>query len=226
MTDEWPAREPWRPGVPVWDSSWEKEHRRLSAQVYAGLRDGNLSREAAFDLACFLMDWALPDPVIGELAEESAEGSHPGRLAGLARQALTLAAFEPDFAVEPRLLTTLEQALAVVERDVRATGLNGRAGLVVKGDGEPTQAFVRYENSFGHTSGLAPGDGDGRNPLATLVLVADELQDAVMDSLFAVWPVCPIHQLGVHARVNDDEPVWWCTGGNGHVVSVIGSWGS
>ncbi len=162
--------------------------------------------------------------MIADLAEQSAEGTDEERLADLAHQALALAAFVPDFELEPRLLTTLKQYLAVVTADLRATGLDGPVRLVVEGGADPPHAYVQYKSSFGHTSGLAPSDGDGSDPLAALVLVADELQDAVMDSLMAAWPVCPRHNLGAHARAIDGEAVWWCKGGTGHDISVIGKW--
>ena len=213
---------PWREGDPSWSSDW----RELAGRVYVGIREGNLSREAAFDLASFLMDWAQPSPVIGELAEESAEGTDLAMLANLARQALALAEFEPDFELEPRLLTTLEQYLAAAAADLRAAGLDGLVELIVLESGEPSNAYVRYNNHFGSTSGIAPSEGDGSDPAAGLVLVADELQDAVMESLFAVWPVCPQHDWGLHPRVVDDRAVWRCEGGTGHVVADIGRWGS
>ncbi len=214
---------PWRQGDPTSVSGW----RELAGQVYAGIRDGNLGREAAFDLACFLMDWAQPDPLVSELAEESAEGSDQDRRADLARRVLELAEFVPDFELEPRLLTTLEQHLAVVTADLRNTGLHGLVQLVIQDQGEPPHAYVRYDGRFGHTSGLAPSDGDGSDPAAALVLVADELQDAVMDSLFAVWPVCPRHDRGAHPRVIGDRGVWRCEAGAGpgHVVADIGRLG-
>jgi len=213
---------PWRRADPSWRSDW----RELAGRVYVGIREGNLSREAAFDLASFLMDWAQPSPLIGELAEESGQGTDPARLADLANRALTLAEFEPDFQLEPRLLRTLEQYLAVAAADLRATGLDGRVELVVLEGGDPPNAYVRYNNNFGSTSGITPSEGDGSDPVAGLVLVADELQDAVMESLFAVWPVCPRHDRGVHPRVIDNRAVWRCEAGSGHVVADIGRWGS
>ncbi|MEV4550961.1 hypothetical protein [Nonomuraea wenchangensis] len=38
--------------------------------------------------------------------------------------------FEPTFALEPRLWATLEQALEVVERDVRARGITSTLRLI------------------------------------------------------------------------------------------------
>ncbi len=224
MTGECLPDVPWREGAPTWPgTAWDG----LAARVFIGARDGNLSPDAAFDLACFLMEWAAPNPVFAELAEASMEGSDPDRLADLARQALDAVDYVPDFAVEPQLLAALERTLAVVGRDLRATGLDGQARFVVLEGGEPPHAYVQYEGSYGHTSGLGPCDAAGRrSPADTLVLVADELQDAVMESLFAVWPVCPDHQLGAHPRVADDRAVWWCASGQGHVIAIIGEWAS
>ena len=134
MSGRWMSPGPWRQGDPSWRSDW----RELAGRVYVGIREGNLSQEAAFDLASFLMDWAQPSPLIGELAEESVEGTDSERLADLASRALAsraldLAEFEPDFEREPRLLMTLEQYLAVAAADLRATGLDGKVELVVVG---------------------------------------------------------------------------------------------
>jgi hypothetical protein len=214
------SNDPWRPAAPIWDGTWD----RLAGPVYAGARDGNLRPEAAFDMACFLMEWAQPDPAFGDLAEASVDGSDPDGMADLARRALAIVAFVPDFALEPRLLMTLEQALAFVAADLRATGLDGQARLVILEGGEPSHAYVQYDNSFGHTSGLAPRDGDESNRAETLALVADELQDAVMESLCGAWPVCPRHQLGAHPRTVDNQAVWWCKGGSGHDICFIGRW--
>jgi hypothetical protein len=216
--------DPWQAGAPIGPgSAWD----RLAAQAYAGARDGNLSPDAAFDFASFLMDWAAPNALFLELAEASVEGNHPGRLAGLARQALDAVDYVPDFTVEPELVVALERVLAVVVQDLRATGLHGQARFVVREDGAPGHAYFQYDGSYASTGGLASSDvAGGRNPADVLVLVADELQDAVMDSLCAAWPVCPTHKFGAHARVADNNAVWWCSGSQGHTVAPIGRWGS
>lgn len=219
------AQEPedrWRAGAPIWPGSrWDD----LAARAYAGARDENLSPDAAFDLATFLMEWAAPDPVFVELAEASMEGRNPDRVADLARRSLDAVGYAPDFAVEPQLLVALERVLAVVVHDLRATGLDGRVRLVILDGGEPRHAHIEYEGSYGSTSGLSPRGGEERSrPADTLALVADELQDAVMESVFAAWPVCPNHQFGAHARVVDDHAVWWCTASQGHVITSIGKW--
>jgi hypothetical protein len=60
--------------------------------------------------------------------------------------------------------------------------------------------------------------------VSALVAVADDAQDALMEELWAVWPVCPVHRLGVHARHHDKAAVWWCAGDDGHPVAAIGEW--
>lgn len=191
--------------------------------MYTGLRDGTLDPEATFDLACFLMECGRPDAVIRELAEQSADRAGPAVLADLARRTLEAVEFEPGFAIEPRLLAGLEQALQTVSADLRATGLTGAARLVVNDGSGPPRAFVEFGGTFGHGNGIAPGNGS--NPRHALLSVADDLQEAVMASLFAVWPVCPRHQRGGHARDNQGEPVWWCAGGaGGHIIAGIGRW--
>ena len=186
-----------------------------------------MSPDVAFDFASFLTDWAVPNPLFIELAEASVEGNAPDRLADLARRALDAVDYVPDFAVEPRLLVALQQVLEIVVRDLRATGLDGQARLVVPEGGQPDRAYLQYEGSFASTGGLGPSEATGRrNPADSLVLVADELQDAVMDSLVVAWPVCPSHHFGAHPRVADDHAVWWCTGARGHVIAAIGRWGA
>jgi hypothetical protein len=209
----------WRAGAPTWPgAAWE----RIASRAYAGIRDGNLGVDDAFDLACFLMEWAQPHRLFHDLAAASVEASDPDRMADLAGQVLAAVDYVPDFGVEPRLLAGLEQVLAKVVPDLRATGQDGRAEFVVLDGAEPPHAYVRYQDSFGHTSGLAPRHAAQLNPVAMLVLVADELQDAVIDSLHAVWPVCATHQLGAHPRAIGGQAVWWCAGDNGHVIAAIG----
>jgi hypothetical protein len=170
----------------------------------------------AFDLACFLMEWAKPQRLFDDLAAASVEAGDPDRIADLAGQALAAVGYVPDFGVEPRLLAGLDQLLAKVVLDLRATGLYGRAEFVALDGGEPPHAYVRYQDSFGHTSGLAPSDAAQLNPVAMLVLVADELQDAVIESLHAVWPVCPTHQL---ERIRARSAVRLC--GGAHATTVM-----
>src|SRR5580692_9368409 len=52
----------------------EEELERLAGQVYVGLRAGVVDCDAAFDLACSLLEWGQPDPAAEELALLAAEG--------------------------------------------------------------------------------------------------------------------------------------------------------
>jgi hypothetical protein len=76
-----------------------------------------------------------------------------------------------------------------------------------------------------HDAGQIRGwSRSGADPVSALVAVADDAQDALMEALCAVWPVCPVHRLGVHAREYEQAAVWWCAGDSGHAVAAIGEW--
>lgn len=200
-----------------------QEFERLARQVYVGLRAGAVDCEAAFDLACTLLEWSQPDPAAEELAVLAADGTDQERIAELARQVLAAAAFEPGFDVEPGLLAVLEEALEAVRSDMQATGLPGAVRLVVPSRSWPAHAHVEFRGGgYGSTTGIAPQIGS--NPVWALVAVADETQDSVMETLKGVWPVCPTHQLGPHSREHEGEAVWWCNGDGGHVIAAIGKW--
>ena len=213
--------EPWLPGAPIWDDdTWDE----LAAMAYVGMRDGTLSPDTAFDLAMFLKDWAQPQPVFEALAEATVKAVDQSRLADLAREALAAVKYVPDYRTEPQLLETINRALEVLAHDLQATGLTGQARPVLPDDTDVVTAWVQYQAHFGHTSGISPSDVLAGGP-GLLALVADELQDAVMEALFGVWPVCPRHQLGAHPQVFDGQAVWWCSDRSGHVISVVGQWG-
>lgn len=201
----------------------EEELERLAGQVYVGLRAGVVDCDAAFDLACSLLERGQPDPAAEELALLAAEGGDQERIAELARQVLAASAFEPGFDAEPSRLAVLEEALEAVRSDMQATGLPGPVRLVVPSRSRPSHAYVEFrDGGYGSTTGIAPQIGS--NPLWALVSVADETQDSVMETLKGVWPVCPVHQLGAHSREHEGKAVWWCNGDGGHVIAAIGTW--
>jgi hypothetical protein len=199
----------------------DAEFDGLARRAYVGVRDGVLDPEVAFDLACLLLKWGPPDPLAGEMAERSAEGTDRERIADLARQVLA-ARFEPGFDLEPVLLERLEQALKVVTADLRATGLEGPVRLVITDWNDPPHAYAEFRGVWGTAGGASPADGV--SPLSALVAVAGDLQEAVMEALCEVWPVCPTHNLGAHAREYRSAAVWWCNGDGGHVITAIGQW--
>jgi len=190
--------------------------------LYVGVRDGAVDRTVAFDLACAVLDYFPLNEAARELAQASvADGDEP-RLTEAARRFLADQGFEPDFELEPGLLTALERAMDVVNADMRATGLPGTGRLVVP-DWSQNAFVVTWSGNYGSTSGIFPSDGG--DPVTALAAVADHAQDALMETLWAPWPVCPAHQLGVHARVHAGDAVWWCNGAGGHVVTPVGQWG-
>jgi hypothetical protein len=139
----------------ITDPGWDGLFRRL----YLQLKDGTVDREAAFDLACHVLS-VLP------LAEDATElarlcledGGESGIVA--AARAFLSGRFDPGFAEEPGWLATLEEALEVVNRDMRASGLPGTGQLHVWEGGTAFEyAFVevwdRY-NSHGGGCRLAP----------------------------------------------------------------------
>lgn len=132
---------------------------------------------------------------------------------------------EPGFTEEPSRLEALERALRVVEADVRATGLDGPVDLTLNDGPNPVQhvyAVFRGGGS-GSTVGIHPSQAS--DPRTALVAAADDLQNSVMHILWGtVWPVCPAHKLGAHAREHQGTAVWWCNGAGGHVITAIGKW--
>ncbi len=196
----------------------DAEFSRLAGRVLAGLLAGALDPGEAFELAAFLEEEGELTPLGRELGEVAAAGTDPERLAGLARE-LLVAAGVGLFDLQPELLATLEQALEVVRADVVAAGLTGPVTLSVKDwNGH---AYAEFRGHWGFTTGIGPGAG--RDPVTALAEVADDLQDAIMHEIGGVWPVCPEHDLGAHARIRAGQAVWWCRGRR-HVIARIGHW--
>jgi hypothetical protein len=227
MTDE-----PLSGGVPgpaerrwTYPGDWLAQFDHLAGPAYVAARAGSLDAEMAFDLACFLMTEDLPGLLATKLAEQAALGTDRRELSKLALQVLADAGFEPGFVEEPSRLEALERALRVVEADVRATGLDGPVDLIINditGLVQDAHAVFRGGGS-GSTVGIHPSQAS--DPLTALVAVADDLQNSVMHILWGtVWPVCPAHNLGAHARGHEDTAVWWCNNADGHVIAAIGKW--
>ncbi len=197
------------------------DFERLARIVYLGARNGTVDREAAFDLACLVLDEEPRDEAAAELARLSTEGSDDARLAAVALR-LSAERFDPGFDEEPGWLTALEEAMSLVNADMRATGLPGAGRLVVP-EWSPNAFAESWDGEMGTSGGVFPASGS--DPVSALVAVTDDAQDAVMHSVWGTWPVCPAHGLGVHAEARDGAAVWWCAGGGGHVAAGIGQWG-
>lgn len=176
-----------------------REFERLARMLYAELRDGNLRSETAFDFAWLLLEHGYSALSIRELADQSAAGADSKVVARLARQVLDIIRFEPDFQLEPVLFVQLEHALEIVNADLRTTGMWGRVRLVVTDGVMPPHAQVEFRGVSASSTGIAPGSGSATS--AALVAVAEDLQAAVMEARYAVWPVCYHHQL-VHMHAD------------------------
>jgi hypothetical protein len=200
---------------------------RLAKTVYIAARAGAVDCTDAFDLATSKLEVSPLDPDAAELALlslECAEASQP-RIAEVALSLLAAAGFDPGFAEEPGWLVRLEDAMRLVNRDLAATGLHRRCRLRIR-ESEPGRSGNAYVEAWDGHTGIAQGvyPASGADPVSALIAVADDAQDAVMHALCAAWPVCPVHQFGVHAEGHDEAAVWWCAGDGGHAVAAIGEW--
>ncbi|MFI7639024.1 hypothetical protein [Nonomuraea sp. NPDC049400] len=78
--------------------------------------------------------------------------------------------FEPTFALDPSLWVALEQALNVVERDVRSAGITGTLRLVIPDRDGSGLAWVEFRGGY-QGNGLRPVEGGDAQ--GALVSVAD-----------------------------------------------------
>jgi hypothetical protein len=201
---------------------------RLSSAVYIAARSGAVDCTAAFDLAASWLEERPQDPDAAELAALSTECAQASqaRMAEVALRLLAVADFRPGFKEEPGWLACLEDAMRVVNQDAAATGIRRPCQLRVRDDDGlnwSVNAYVKtWDGYTGTSEGIYPASG--ADPVSALVAVADDAQDALMHALFAAWPVCPVHLLGVHARDCEGAAVWWCSGDGGHVITAIGEW--
>jgi len=195
---------------------------RLAGRVYTGARDGAVDREAAFELACLVLEEQPLDEAAAELARLSMDDGldDDARLAVAAFRVLD-DRFEPGFDEEPGWLAALQEAMEAVNRDMRASGLPG-TGRLGRYDWSPNAYAQSWDGETSTGGGIFPESGS--DPVAALAAVADDAQDAVMHTIWGAWPLCPVHGLGVHARERDGAAVWWCERAGGHVAAPIGGW--
>ncbi|MER5880354.1 hypothetical protein ABT119_31095 [Streptomyces sp. NPDC001910] len=142
--------------------------------------------------------------------------------------------------IEPGQWPKLDAALAVVNRDLKAT-LPGQDALILvlapswetapQGAIDRDQIYVAMPDGRWHGNAVNASDLEVGGPLepddATTVLtvVADAAQETIMELLWQVWPICPAHKIGMHPRpegTTEDwcqgetgsagPPVWWCRG--------------
>jgi len=65
-------------------------------------------------------------------------------------------------------------------------------------------------------------DGDEEFGQPLISWVADATQEMVMAMEGLVWPVCILHDLGLHANIDHLHAVWTCSASGGHVVGPVG----
>ncbi|MFF3445414.1 hypothetical protein [Streptosporangium sp. NPDC002721] len=186
----------------------------LGVRIYTALRDGGPEADLLVETACLMEEWGVSTAVTRELLERPAAELTAADLARLGEALLDGIGFKPAFALEPDLLVQLEEDLKVVERDVRAAGITGTLRMVVP-DWDPMgMAWVEFE-------GICQGNGirAGTGPLWS---VADAAQEVVMEVIWRTWPVCPVHDRGLHADSEDGIAVWRCTGDGTHTVAPVG----
>ncbi|MFI6883519.1 hypothetical protein [Streptosporangium canum] len=181
----------------------------LGVRIHTALRDGGLDAEPLVEPACLMKEWGASTPVTREPLERLATELTAADLA-----LLDEIGFGPTFALEPDLLVPLEEALKVVERDVRAAGITGTLRMIVPDWDVMGMAWVEFEG-IRHGNGIRPGTG----PLRA---VADATQEVVMEVLWGAWPVCPVHNQGLRAESEDGIAVWRCTGSGTHTVAPVG----
>jgi hypothetical protein len=72
-----------------------------------------------------------------------------------------------------------------------------------------------YEGSYN-----APALQSIREPEA-ICEIAENLRDEVVEDLWAAWPVCRAHHVGLYAEPVDGRAVWYCRAGR-HVTESVG----
>ncbi|MER7133332.1 hypothetical protein [Streptosporangium saharense] len=186
----------------------------LGAHVHTALRDGGLEADLLLEVACLVEEWSVSTPATRELLERPTAELTAADLVRLGEALLGETGFRPTFALEPGLLAPFEEALKVVERDVRASGISGTLQMILPDGDVMGMAWVEFDGTC-QGNCVRPGDD-------ALWSVADATQEVVMERIWRVWPVCPTHDLGLHADTEDGTVVWRCEGDGTHTVAPVG----
>ncbi|AQZ67229.1 hypothetical protein BKM31_42415 [[Actinomadura] parvosata subsp. kistnae] len=194
----------------------------LTGHIYTALRDGGLDAEPVLELACSLEEWGVSTPATQELLERPAARLPPADLTRLGESLLRDTGFEPTFALEPRMWDVLEQALKVVERDVRAAEITGTLRLITHDRDDNGHAWVEFQGGYWSNHGTSIPPIAGGDVQGALACVADATQEVIMELTWKVWPVCATHDRGLRAELVHGIAVWRCTGDGTHTVAPIG----
>lgn len=188
---------------------------RFAAQIYRGLREGDLRAEPLVELACLMEELDAGRPPVREILERPTAELTSEEVAHLGRDLLRVTGFD-------QLWATLETAVKVVENDVRASGIDVVLTIVIPDWDDSGCARVEC---CGGCGGPAIWPSSGRDVDVALVEIADAVQDVVMEHIWGVWPTCPEHRLGLHAALVEGTAVWQCAGKGLHTAAAIGDLG-
>ncbi|MER5619744.1 hypothetical protein ABT061_01730 [Streptosporangium sp. NPDC002544] len=121
-------------------------------------------------------------------------------------------------AAAKKMKSLLRDALLVVEQDLDDEIKNSHTFKIVTG--------------FGGTKFVGLGDGrywgGGTNLWAAdkseaVLVVAEGLQECLMEVLWVLWPECPEHPFGLHLRADaEGRAVWLCKSEGAHIVAPVG----
>ncbi|WP_182902977.1 hypothetical protein [Microbispora sp. H10830] len=188
---------------------------RFAAQIYRGLREGDLGAESVVELACLMEELDVGRPPVREILERPTAELTSEEVAQLGRELLTATGFD-------RLWATLETAVKVVQGDVRASGIDAVLEITLPDWDDSGCARVGCCGGYG---GPPIWLSSGRDAGVALVEIADAVQNDIMEHIWGVWPTCPEHRLGLHAALVEGTPVWQCAGTGLHTAAAIGDLG-
>jgi hypothetical protein len=212
-----------------------------AARVFSRLRGGPETDGDLWDglvaLTCLLFDAGHGGPAVIDVLEARRRDVDDAGVRVLAQRVLDACGYDPGFRLAPERLDRLREALHAATRDLPARWSEEKPRLVVTLAALDTrenldEAILELSGGYVHGTPIRPSGAD--TYASALTAVADLLQEVVMERHHEVWPVCPVHRLGLHPRLAEKIPVWHCSGGavgrsadrpvaSGHVVADIGA---
>ncbi|MGK5639107.1 hypothetical protein ACSNOK_12495 [Streptomyces sp. URMC 126] len=132
--------------------------------------------------------------------------------------------------VSPGEYPLWDRALALLNRDLAVTLPEQKPlqllALPPYDAHGPEYVYVALANGEWHGNCLDPESVD--DPAAALATVAEAAQETVTERLWQAWPLCSVHDLGMHPRDADGRLSWWCAGersrrGPAHIRAAVGA---
>jgi hypothetical protein len=118
---------------------------------------------------------------------------------------------------DERLLSLARTAVDLLVADIRHTTDLQTPKFKIRL--EEGTVIVSYKGSYN-----APALRSLRPPEA-ICEVVENVRDHIMDDLWAAWPLCPVHQVGLYAEPIDGRAAWYCRLGQ-HSVAPVGELGA